>query len=167
MSGTIVSINVSSRAGTQKWPVAEAELKADHGIVGDVHAGPGDRQVSLLAMELIEAQKNLLSEKIKSGKVQARAEAEELIRPGAYAENLTTRDIDPAELSLGTRFSLGDKVVLEISKIGKKCHLGCEIYKLLGDCIMPREGLFARVIRGGHIRVGDEVRINASCDSDG
>lgn len=167
MAGAIASINVSARKGVRKSPVAEANLKADHGIVGDVHAGPGDWQVSLLALESIEAQKKLMEAKVEAGKAPVCPQAGELIRPGAYAENVTTKGIDPERLSLGTRLRVGDEVILEISKIGKKCHEHCEIYMIIGDCIMPREGRFARVLRGGRIKVGDEVRVDTNSDRDG
>ncbi len=134
----LVSLNVSSMKGTRKRPVAEIVLVAGSGVEGDAHAGPGDRQVSLLAWEDIEA---------------ARAAGAD-VSPGSYAENLTTRGIDLPSLPIGARLELGG-ALLEVSKIGKDCHRGCEIRALTGDCVMPRRGIFARVIVGGRLGLAD------------
>jgi cyclic pyranopterin phosphate synthase len=130
----IVSLNVSSRKGTAKSPVPRLVLVTGHGIEGDAHAGPGRRQVSLLAEEDIDTMRGRLG----------------TLAPGAFAENVTTRGIDLAALPVGTRITIGD-TVLEISQIGKECHEGCAIREKTGDCVMPRKGVFAVVIKGGEI----------------
>jgi MOSC domain-containing protein YiiM len=135
---SILSINVSERKGVQKTPVDKAVLRPDHGIEGDAHAGPWHRQVSLLANEDIETMRGKGVE----------------IRCGDFAENITTEGIELAALPIGTRLHLGE-VVLEVTQIGKECHQGCAIYQAVGDCVMPRQGIFTKVIRGGTI----------SCDS--
>jgi MOSC domain-containing protein YiiM len=134
----IVSVNVSRRTGERKKPVRRAVAVRDHGLEGDAHAGPGERQVSLLAVEDIET----MRAKIPS------------IGPGDFAENLTTEGIDLAALPVGTRLEIGE-AVLEITRIGKECHAGCAIRELAGDCVMPRRGVFARVERGGEISDAD------------
>ncbi len=133
-SFTILSINVSARKGERKSPVDRAVLRESHGIVGDAHAGNWHRQVSLLADEDID---------------EMRGKGLELAC-GDFAENITTRGIDLASLPLGTRLALGG-AVLEVTQIGKECHAGCAISRAVGDCVMPRKGVFARVIRGGEI----------------
>jgi len=152
MKGKVVSVNMSQKKGVSKVPVQETELREDWGLVGDVHAGPGKRQVSLLALEAILRQRETL---LSEGKSCPKAHGVE-IGPGAFAENLTTEGLPLAELPVGTRLKVGE-AVLEITRIGKECHTRCAIYKLLGDCVMPREGVFARVIRGGKVRPGMEV----------
>lgn len=139
----IVSIAVSRKKGTPKTPVAEAHLSPEHGLEGDAHAGPGHRQVSLLAAESLEG---------------ARSRGLE-VSFGDFAENIATVGIDWKTVPVGTRVRLGPEAVLEITQIGKECHSRCAIFYKAGDCIMPREGVFARVVRGGTVRVGDEVRI--------
>jgi len=130
--GTIVSLNVSTKKGESKQPVASVTVRPDHGVEGDAHAGDWHRQISLLAMESIEVMK---------------AKGAELV-PGDFAENITTRGIDLANLPIGTRL-VSDAVELEITQIGKKCHAKCNIFTKVGDCIMPRQGVFAKVIKGG------------------
>lgn len=147
MKGTVISINISQEKGMSKKPVKEAVLIENFGIKGDAHASPGDRQISLLAIESIKKFKNVCP---KINKIN--------LSPGDFAENITTEGIDLSKLKLGTRLKIGDCVV-EISKIGKECHNYCEIYKKLGNCIMPKEGVFAKVINGGTIKVGDEIKI--------
>ena len=166
MTGKIVSVNVSDRKHVAKQPVEGAELRPDHGVVGDAHAGPGDRQVSLLAVESIERQKQAFLEKAAEGDALSCPAAGELLAPGAFAENLTTRGLDLPAMPLGTRLRVGEEVLLEISKIGKECHRHCAIYQKLGDCVMPREGVFSRVIRGGRVQAEDEVQVEERCDSD-
>jgi MOSC domain-containing protein YiiM len=139
----IVSIAVSKKKGTPKTPVEEAFLSRDHGLEGDAHAGPWHRQVSLLASESIE---------------QAKAQGLD-VGFGDFAENIATVGVDWKALPIGTRARLGEKVVIEITQIGKECHNRCAIYYKAGDCIMPREGVFARVIAEGRIKNGDLVRI--------
>ncbi|BCO10849.1 molybdenum cofactor sulfurase [Desulfolithobacter dissulfuricans] len=140
--GKIVSLNISSKKGVNKEPVEAVELRVDHGIEGDAHAGKWHRQVSLLAQEAIDFM---------------RAKGLEL-EPGAFAENITTEGIDLARLPVGTRLRAGE-VELEVTQIGKKCHKGCAIFQQVGDCIMPREGIFAKVIVPGTLRTGDTLEV--------
>ncbi len=138
-SFSIISLNVSDEVGQRKHSVAEAELKPDHGIVGDAHAGDWHRQVSLLADEDIET-------------MRGRGVT---LDPGIFAENITTRGVDLAALPVGARLTIGS-AELEVTQIGKECHHGCAIYQQVGDCVMPRKGIFAKVVKGG--RVSDESR---------
>lgn len=139
----IVSIAVSKKKGTPKTPVEEAFLSRDHGLEGDAHAGPWHRQVSLLASESIE---------------QANAQGLD-VGFGDFAENIATVGVDWKTLPIGTRARLGEQVMIEITQIGKECHNRCAIYYKAGDCIMPREGVFARVLAEGRIKCGDAVKI--------
>ena len=138
--GTVIAVCVSKEKGTQKENVGTATFIEDWGIQGDAHAGKWHRQVSLLSHEKIEA-------------FRARGAQ---VSDGAFGENLVVSGIDFRALPLGTKFQCND-VVLELTQIGKECHNGCEIYKIMGDCIMPREGVFTRVLHGGTISVGDEL----------
>ena len=138
--GIIKGICISEKRGTQKHEVSEAKLIADWGIENDAHAGHWHRQVSLLSLEKIEA-------------FRARGVEVEF---GAFGENLIVDGYDFRNLPVGTRFRCND-VLLEMTQIGKECHSHCEIYKVVGDCIMPREGVFAKGLQGGTIRVGDEL----------
>ncbi len=140
--GKVIAVCTSPERGTQKSNVKEALFVEDHGIEGDAHAGKWHRQVSLLSYDKIE---------------EFRARGAE-IEDGAFGENLVVSGIDFRTLPAGTRLCCGD-VVLEITQIGKECHHGCQIYQKMGDCIMPREGVFARVIKGGIIRTGDEMQV--------
>ena len=130
----IVSINISERRGEQKTPVPEAELRVGHGIVGDAHAGDWHRQVSLLADEDVQTMRGHGVE----------------LGCGDFAENVTTRGVDLAALPVGTRLHLGEAVV-EVTQIGKECHHDCAVYRAVGDCVMPRRGIFARVLKAGRI----------------
>lgn len=130
----IVSLNVSVGTGTRKDPVDRVELRVDHGMVGDAHARNWHRQVSMLADEDVE---------IMRGKGVE-------LDPGIFAENITTRGVDLSSLPVGTRFFMGD-AELELTQIGKECHHGCAIYQAVGDCVMPRKGIFAKVIKEGWI----------------
>ncbi len=141
--GRIRAISVSKEKGTQKVNVPDAELKSDFGLVGDAHAGPWHRQVSLLSVESIE-------------KMVAKGAK---VAPGNFAENITTEGIDLLKLSLGSKLRLGESVELEVTQFGKECHSRCEIFVQVGDCIMPREGIFAGVTKAGHIRVGDFIEV--------
>ena len=141
--GTIKGICISHIRGIQKSEVAEADLKVDWGIVGDAHAGNWHRQVSLLSYEKIQEFKEKGAE----------------IVSGAFGENLIVEGYDLGNLPVGRRFRVGDEVELEITQIGKECHSHCEIYKAMGDCIMPREGGFAKVIKSGHITLGDTITL--------
>ena len=140
--GKVMAICISEKKGTQKRNVHEALFIEDFGLENDAHAGKWHRQVSLLSYEKIQDFK-------KKGAP---------VEDGAFGEYLIVSGIDFKNLPVGTRFQSGD-VVLEMTQIGKECHSGCEIYKIMGDCIMPREGVFARVIRGGRIREGDELTV--------
>ncbi len=135
---TIQAICISEKKGTQKHEVASATLKEDWGIVGDAHAGKWHRQISLLGLEQIEEFRSRGAN----------------VAFGAFGENLVVDDVHFRTLPVGTVFQAGD-AVLELTQIGKECHSHCEIYKQTGDCIMPREGVFAKVIRGGILHKGD------------
>jgi MOSC domain-containing protein YiiM len=150
--GRIKAISISGHKGTPKRNVPEAELRADHGLVGDAHAGSGHRQVSLLAAESID---RLRRKGLK-------------IVPGDFAENITTEGLDLRSVQVGDRLKLGSEAELEITQLGKACHGRCAVYDRLGDCIMPKEGVFARVTGGGRIQVGDDVEVSddQSGDSD-
>lgn len=139
----IISINISTKKGEKKSPVKNAVIQKGFGIAGDAHAGFAHRQVSLLAMESIE---KMRAKGLKVG-------------PGDFAENITTMGIDLCALSIGAKLKLGDAVQMEITQIGKECLKPCAIFKQAGDCVMPREGLFARVVCGGNISVGDLGRL--------
>jgi len=139
----IVSIALSKKKGTRKNIVDEAVLVEEHGIEKDAHAGPWHRQVSFLASESIE---------------QARNQGLD-VSFGDFAENIATSGIDWQKIPIGTRVRLGDTAVVEVTQIGKECHTRCAIYYKAGDCIMPKEGVFARVLKGGKIRRGDVIRI--------
>lgn len=138
--GKILGICISEKRGTEKHEIQEANLVKDWGIEGDAHGGKWHRQVSLLSFEKIEA---------------FRAKGAE-VDFGAFGENLIIEGYDLRTLPVGTRFQIGD-VVLELTQIGKECHSHCQIYQRMGDCIMPREGVFTEVIESGHIKVGDEI----------
>ena len=140
--GNVLAVCVSTEKGTQKQNVGTAVFVEDWGIEGDAHAGKWHRQVSLLSHEKIEA-------------FRARGAQ---VEDGAFGENLVVSGIDFRSLPLGTKFQCND-VVLELTQIGKQCHSHCEIYKVMGECIMPREGVFTRVLHGGTISVGDELTI--------
>ena len=138
----IRAICISDRKGTQKYRIPEGTFIEDHGIEGDAHAGKWHRQVSLLSAEKIEA--------FREKGVQ--------VEYGAFGENLVVEGCDLRALPVGTRFAIGD-VLLEMTQIGKECHDHCAIYNVTGDCIMPREGVFAKVLRGGRVREGDTLEV--------
>jgi MOSC domain-containing protein YiiM len=142
----IVSLNVSFKTGTRKQPVDAIALVENAGIEGDAHAGLiEERQVSLLAAEEIEN----ASLQLREGGC-ALASGIDRLAPGDFAENITTRGIQLHLLPLGTKLKIGE-ALLEVSKIGKECHASCEIRRLVGDCVMPRKGIFARVVKGGEV----------------
>ena len=143
MSGKVVAVNISPKKGTRKTNVGTSCLLPGRGLKDDAHAGPGNRQVSLLAMESIEKMVRL---GLKVG-------------PGDFAENITTQGLDLLKLPLGTRFQIGEHTLLEVTQIGKVCHTRCAIYYQAGDCVMPKEGIFTEVVVGGDIRVGDEIEV--------
>lgn len=139
----VVAINISTEKGTVKKPVESALFIEEFGIEGDAHAGKWHRQVSLLSDESID---------------KMRKQGVEGLDPGKFAENITTEGIVLYELPVGTKLRIGD-TIQEVTQIGKKCHHGCEIYKQIGDCVMPREGIFTRVLKGGTVKAGDIIEI--------
>jgi MOSC domain-containing protein YiiM len=143
LSGRIVAVSVSHRKGEVKHNVPQARLLVEHGLEGDAHAEGGIRQVSLLAQASID-------------KMRA---AGANVNPGDFAENLTVEGIAVMYLPVGTRLKVGQAVELEITQIGKKCHAGCAIRELIGDCVMPREGVFARVLTEGLVKPGDGIEV--------
>jgi len=141
--GIIKAVCISSEKGMRKKDVGEGLLVQDHGLKGDAHAGPWHRQVSLLAMESIE-------------KMNAMGLN---VGPGDFAENLTTEGIDLVNLPVGTRLRIGPDAIGEVTQIGKVCHNRCAIYHQTGDCVMPREGIFIRVLVGGVVKKGDRIEV--------
>lgn len=142
--GEILAINISTKKGVPKQEVEEATMQEDFGIIGDAHAGKGHRQVSLLANESIDKIRDKITEGLCFGR---------------FAENITTKGISISTLEIGTLLKLGDEVILKITQIGKECHNDCEIKKIAGDCVMPREGVFAVVIQGGKVKKGDFINV--------
>ena len=145
----VEALCISRKKGTVKKSVSRAEFLPDWGIVGDAHAGQGHRQVSLLSGESVDGVRQQIPQ----------------LRPGAFAENVVTRGFRLADVRIGDRIRLGESVVLEVTQIGKECHTACAIKRLTGDCIMPREGIFARVVRGGTVRPGDPVEICSALEA--
>ena len=140
----ILAVNISERKKTPKKTIAEGKLIADFGIEGDAHAGKWHRQVSLLAKESIEKAKGMRTDGLCHG---------------VFAENLTTEGITLYTLPVGTLLKGGDEAVLEVTQIGKECHEGCAVSKLVGQCVMPREGIVAKVLKGGIVRPDDEITV--------
>ena len=140
--GTIKAVCLSEKKGTAKTDMGKATLAQEHGLEGDAHAGGGLRQVSMLALEKIDA-------------FRAKGAT---VNFGDFGENLVVEGIDFATLPLGTQFRSGD-ILLELSQIGKKCNNPCDIYYRMGECIMPQEGVFVRVLQGGVIQTGDEIHV--------
>jgi MOSC domain-containing protein YiiM len=141
--GRIHAVSVSHRKGEPKHNVDQARLLVEHGLEGDAHAEGGIRQVSLLSLASID-------------KMMA---AGAKVAPGDFAENLTVAGLEVMHLPVGTLLKVGDEVELEITQIGKTCHKGCAIRELVGDCVMPREGVFARVLKEGVVRPGDTIEV--------
>jgi MOSC domain-containing protein YiiM len=141
--GRIHAVSVSDRKGVVKHNVDQARLLVDHGLAGDAHAEGGIRQVSLLAMASID---KMVAAGAKVG-------------PGDFAENLTVLGLEVMSLPVGTRLKVGNTVELEITQIGKTCHKGCAIREQVGDCVMPREGVFARVLKEGLVKPGDVIEV--------
>lgn len=139
----VIAINISEKKGIPKEPIDKGYFEVDHGLVGDAHAGNWHRQVSLLGMESIEKVKALGINGLCTGK---------------FAENLTTEGIVLYEIPVGTRLKIGE-TVMEVTQIGKECHAGCAIFKLIGDCVMPKEGIFTKVLTPGWILPGDEIEV--------
>ncbi|MBB6479585.1 MOSC domain-containing protein [Spirochaeta isovalerica] len=142
VSFRILSLNISEKKGEQKKPVPSMELKPAHGIVGDAHAGNWHRQISLLADEDVDT---------------IRGRGMEL-NFGDFAENITTRGVDLGVLPIGTRIRMGE-AELEVTQIGKECHQNCAVFRVVGDCVMPRKGIFAKVITGGTITVESKCHV--------
>src|SRR5271157_1408132 len=146
MHGSVVSLNVSDKKGVRKKPVDEVTVSDNFGIEGDAHASSEwHRQVSLLAIESVQ-------------KMQAMGLK---VQPGDFAENITTQGLDLPSLPVGTMMNIGDEVIGEVSQIGKECHTRCAIYYQAGDCVMPKEGIFIKIIRGGKIRKGDIITVKS------
>jgi len=145
MKGIIAALSISDRRGIPKRNVETVRLLEGYGIEGDAHAGNWHRQVSILALESIE--------KMKAMGLK--------LRPGIFAENITTKNLDTSKLKVGDRIIIGE-AELEVTQIGKECHNPCAIFRKVGDCIMPKEGIFARVVKGGNIKVGDECTVYRS-----
>jgi MOSC domain-containing protein YiiM len=147
MTGTVVSVNISDRKGVRKKPVDTITLREEYGIEGDAHASSEwHRQVSLLAVESIKKMRDLGLD----------------VSPGDFAENITTSGLDLVSLPVGTAITIGDEVIGEVSQIGKECHSRCAIYYQAGDCVMPKEGIFIRVLRGGKVKAGDRISVSVS-----
>ena len=145
MNGKIVSLNISEKKGVRKKPVKEVKLKTEYGIEGDAHASSEwHRQVSLLATESIE--------KMREKGLD--------VKPGDFAENITMEGIDLLGLPVGTQLTIGEDIKVEVTQIGKECHTRCAIYYQAGDCVMPKEGIFVRVLRGGIVREGDLIAVS-------
>lgn len=139
---SVVAVCISERKGERKTPMPSVELRVEHGIAGDAHAGEWHRQVSLLAKESI-------------AKMQALGLD---VDNGDFAENITTAGIDLPNLPIGARLRIGS-ALLEVTQIGKECHTRCAIFYQAGDCVMPKEGIFARVVEGGTVKPGDDVEL--------
>jgi MOSC domain-containing protein YiiM len=141
--GKVLAINISEKKGEIKIPIEKGYFKENHGLDGDAHAGDWHRQVSLLAQESIDKMKALGIKDLDSGK---------------FAENITTEGLVLYEIPVGTKLKVGE-TLMEITQIGKECHQGCAIRNQVGDCIMPREGIFAKVLKGGWIKPNDEIEV--------
>lgn len=139
----LVAVSVSEKKGMRKTNVEEVILEVESGIKGDAHAGLWHRQVSLLAQESIEKMRNLGLD----------------VHAGDFAENLTTQGIDLVSLPVGTKLRIGESVLMEVTQIGKVCHERCAIYYQAGDCVMPKEGIFVRVLTGGKLAPGDKITV--------
>ena len=142
--GKVLAVNTSEEKGTKKTNIESCTLLKDFGLQGDAHAGPWHRQVSLLANESIE-------------KMRAKGLT---VGYGDFAENITTEGIDLVHLPVGTEMHIGNAVILRVTQIGKVCHERCAIYYQAGDCVMPKEGIFAEVVIEGEVKVGDEIVIS-------
>ena len=147
MAGKIVSINISDKKGVRKKPVPEVVLKTAYGIEGDAHASSAwHRQVSLLALESIEKMRGMGLE----------------VNPGDFAENITTQGMDLLAFPVGTQLTIGEGIEVEVSQIGKECHTRCVIFYQAGDCVMPKEGIFVKVLKGGKLKEGDKIVVKSS-----
>ena len=139
----IIAVSISDQKGVPKKNISEGTLVEEFGLAGDAHGGPWHRQLSLLALESIRKMQDLGLK----------------VRPGSFAENITTEGLNLPELPIGTRLRLGSEALVEVTQIGKVCHDRCAIYRLAGDCVMPKEGIFVRILKGGHVRPGDSIEI--------
>ncbi len=139
----IIAVCKSKKKGTRKEDIREGYIQQDYGLTDDAHADSSyHRQVSLMAIESINRMRDSGFD----------------VGPGDFAENLTTEGIDLVLLPVGTKVSVGEEVVLEVTQIGKECHTGCDIFQVIGQCIMPKEGVFTRVVHGGLVKAGDEIK---------
>jgi MOSC domain-containing protein YiiM len=141
MAGKIIAVCSAPEKGMIKHDVREGDLIKEVGLKGDAHAGYMHRQVSLISMEDIRTMMAKLPDLV----------------PGSFAENLTTEGFDLSKLKIGDRLKIGENIILEVSQIGKECHSHCEVFKQTGECIMPKKGIFTRVITGGHVKAGDSI----------
>jgi MOSC domain-containing protein YiiM len=141
--GKVLAVNVSEEKGTRKTNIQSCALLKDFGLKGDAHGGPWHRQVSLLANESIEKMRAMGLD----------------VSYGDFAENITTEGLDLVHLPIGTEIRIGNSALLRLTQIGKECHERCAIYYQAGDCVMPREGIFAEVLKEGEVKVGDEIII--------
>ncbi len=139
----IAAVSTSARKGEKKVNRPEITLVAGHGVEGDAHADGTHRQLSLLALEDVEYMRSMGAD----------------VHPGDFAENITTEGVELYTLPVGTHFAIGSDIELVLTQIGKECHMGCAIRQQVGDCIMPRRGVFCRILHGGVVRPGDEFRI--------
>jgi len=144
--GKVLAVNVSEKKGTKKTNIKSCLLLKDFGLKDDAHGGPWHRQVSLLANESIE---KMRAKGLKVGY-------------GDFAENITTEGVDLVHLPIGTQIRIGDTVLVQVTQIGKECHTRCAIYYQAGDCVMPKEGIFAEVVNEGDVKVGDEIIVEKS-----
>lgn len=139
----VLAINISEEKGAIKNPIEEGFFKVNHGLEGDAHAGNWHRQVSLLGIESVKKMK---------------AVGIDVLAAGQFAENITTEGLTLYELPVGTKLKIGE-VLLEVTQIGKECHVGCKIKQLVGECVMPKEGIFAKVLEEGYIKAGDNIEV--------
>ena len=142
----VVTVSTSTRKGEKKIPQPQINLIENFGVEGDVHADGTHRQLSLLAMEDIEYMRSIGAD----------------VNPGDFAENITTEGVELHKCPVGTRFMIGDSIELVLTQIGKECHAGCAIRQQVGDCIMPRRGVFCRILSGGIVKPGDSFRVTFS-----
>jgi len=141
--GYVVAVCTSPAKGTRKNNIGSCQLITDHGLEGDAHAGSWHRQVSLLALESVQKMRDMGLD----------------VNPGDFAENITTVGVNLVDLPIGSKLAIGSDTLGEVTQIGKECHTRCAIYYQAGDCVMPKEGIFIRVLNGGLVKVGDEVHV--------
>lgn len=146
--GVVKAVCTSPKKGMRKKNVGEGILVPEHGLQGDAHTGTWHRQVSLLALESIQKMRDMGLD----------------VNPGDFAENITTEGMDLVSLPVGTRLKIGSEAVGEVTQIGKECHTRCAIYYQAGDCVMPKEGIFIRVLAGGPVKVGDNIEVMNSAE---